>query len=93
MQAKKITHDNVKKTIYYENATLKVYDIPIFYFPRFSHPDPTVDRRSGFLNPFFTNSTKLGTGFGLPYYWNISDDKDLTFTPKIYAKENVFTFK
>ena len=27
--------------------------------------------------------------FGLPYFWAISHDKDLTFTPKIYAKENV----
>ena len=89
LQAKKISHDKIKKTIYYEHATLKVYDIPIFYFPRFFHPDPTVKRQSGFLNPFFTNSTSLGAGFGLPYYWAISHDKDLTFTPKIYAKENV----
>ena len=68
---------------------LKVYDIPIFYFPKFFHPDPTVKRQSGFLSPFFTNSTSVGIGFGLPYYWSISNDKDLTFTPKIYAKENV----
>ena len=89
LQAKKIIHDNIKKTIYYENATLKVYDVPIFYFPRFNHPDPTVKRRSGFLTPFFTNATTTGMGFGLPYYWAISHDKDLTFTPKIYEKENV----
>ena len=89
LQARKIIHDNIKKTIYYEHATLKVYDIPIFYFPRFRHPDPTVKRQSGFLSPFFTNSTSLGAGFGLPYYWAISHDKDLTFTPKMYSKENI----
>ena len=89
LQAKKISHDKIKKTIYYEHATLKVYDIPIFYFPKFFHPDPTVKRQSGFLNPFFTNSTSIGTGFGLPYYWAIANDKDLTFTPKLYTKENV----
>ena len=89
LQAKKIVHDKVKKTIYYDHATLKFYDIPIFYFPKFFHPDPTVKRQSGFLVPFFTNTTNTGTGFGLPYYWNISDDKDLTFTPKIYTKENI----
>ena len=55
LQAKKIKHDQIKKTIYYENAILKVYDIPIFYFPRFYHPDPTVKRQSGFLNPFFSH--------------------------------------
>ena len=68
---------------------MKIYDIPIFYFPRFYHPDPSVKRQSGLLFPFFTNTTSLGTGFGLPYYWAISHDKDLTFTPKIYAKENI----
>ena len=89
LKAKKITHDKVKKTIYYDHATLKLYDIPIFYFPKFFHPDPTVKRQSGFLGPFFTNSTTVGAGFALPYYWAISDNKDLTFSPKIYTKENV----
>ena len=48
---KKNAHDNVKKTIFYEHALIKVYSIPIFYIPRLSHPDPTVERRSGFLPP------------------------------------------
>ena len=89
IKAKKIIHDKTKKTIYYEHATLKVYDIPVFYFPRFFHPDPTVKKQSGFLAPFFTNSTTMGTGFGLPYYWAIKNDRDLTFTPKVYAKDNI----
>ena len=89
LKAHKIKHDKTKKTIYYEHAVLKVYGFPIFYFPRFFHPDPTVKRQSGFLSPFFTDSTTVGTGFGLPYFWAISHDKDLTFTPKIYAKENI----
>ena len=74
LRAKKISHDKIKKTIYYEHATLKFYEIPIFYFPRFFHPDPTVKRQSGFLAPFFTNTSGQGMGFGLPYYWAISHD-------------------
>ena len=89
LKAKKITHSKSKKTIYYEHAVLKVYDLPIFYFPRFFHPDPTVKRKSGFLTPFISDSTSIGSGFGLPYFWAISRDKDLTFTPKMYANENV----
>ena len=89
LKAKKINHDKIKKTIYYEHATLKLYDIPIFYFPKFFHPDPTVKRQSGFLAPFFTNNTTVGPGFALPYYWAIGNNKDLTFSPKIYSKENV----
>ena len=89
LKAKKISHDKIKKTIYYEHAVLKLYDIPIFYFPKFFHPDPTVKRQSGFLAPFITNSTTMGSGFVLPYFWAISNDKDLTFSPKTYTKENV----
>ena len=35
LKAKKITHDKAKKNIYYDHATLKFFDIPIFYFPKF----------------------------------------------------------
>ncbi len=89
LQANKISHDKIKKIIYYKNAILKVYGLPIFYFPRFAHPDPTVKRHTGFLTPIFSNTTNTGLGLGLPYYWKISHDKDLTFTPKTYANENV----
>ena len=89
IKAKKITHDKVKKTIYYKNAILKFYDVPIFYFPRFFHPDPTIKRQSGFLAPFFTNSTTVGTGSAIPYYWMIDKNKDLTFTTKTYTKESL----
>ena len=89
LKAKKITHDQTKKNIYYEHATLKVYDIPIFYFPKFFHPDPTVKRQSGFLFPYYTTSTTVGNGFALPYYWAINNEKDLTFSPKYYANEHM----
>ena len=79
LRAKKIKHNSSKKTVYYNNAVLKIYDFPIFYFPRFSHPDPTVDRRSGFLIPTFANSTNMGVGIDIPYFWNISKDKDVHF--------------
>jgi len=88
VQASEMLHDNNKKTIYYDNAVIKVYDIPIFYFPKLSHPDPTVDRRSGFLPPSYTDTKNLGSGFSLPYYWAINKDKDLTFTNKIFVNEN-----
>ena len=88
LQSKKIKHDLAKKTIYYENVVLKVYDFPIFFSPKFSHPDPTVKRRSGLLAPSLTNSTTLGSGLSTPYFWNISMDKDITFAPKFYLNEN-----
>ena len=88
LQSKKIRHDLAKKTIYYENVVLKVYDFPIFFSPKFSHPDPTVKRRSGLLAPALINGTSLGSGIATPYFWNIATDKDLTVTPKFYLNEN-----
>ncbi len=88
IQSKKMMHDNIKKTIYYENAVVKVYDIPIFYFPRLSHPDPSVDRRSGFLPPTLYNSKNLGSGVSIPYFFNLGVDKNLTITNRLYATEN-----
>jgi len=87
LQSKKIKHDLTKKTIYYDNVVLKIYDFPIFFSPKFSHPDPTVKRRSGLLAPSLSNSTSLGSGFGIPYFWNISKDRDVTLTPKLYLNE------
>ena len=46
-----------KKVINYKNAWLKVYDVPVIYFPKFFHPDPTVNRKSGFLIPTLNSST------------------------------------
>ena len=88
LQSKKIRHDLAKKTIYYDNVVLKIYDFPIFFTPKFSHPDPTVKRRSGILAPALSDSSTMGTGLSVPYFWNISDDRDITFSPKIYLNKN-----
>lgn len=88
IRSKKIEHNSSTKTIYYKNAMLEVYDFPIFYFPYLSHPDPTVKRRSGLLPPTLTDNSNVGIGLGVPYFWSIANDKDLTFTTKLYGQEN-----
>ena len=65
-------HDNKKKTIFYDNAIIKIYNIPIFYFPKLSHPDPSVNRRSGFLPPSLSDTKNLGENITIPYFFNIS---------------------
>ncbi len=88
IQSTEMLHDSKKKTIYYKNALIKIYDIPIFYSPRLSHPDPSVKRRSGFLPPTFQDTKNLGEGLSIPYFWAINKEKDLTFTNKLYASEH-----
>ena len=89
LSAEKITHDNKKKIINYKNVWLKIYDIPVVYFPKFFHPDPTVKRQSGFLMPSFKNSPNGNSYFSLPYYKVLSDNKDITFTPRLFAQDQI----
>tara|TARA_B100001057_G_scaffold483343_1_gene559937 strand:+ start:3165 stop:5480 length:2316 start_codon:yes stop_codon:yes gene_type:complete len=88
LRAKNIKHDNIKKTIYYDNVVIKVYDIPILFLPKLAHPDPTVKRRSGFLIPSYSDTKNLGTSLNIPYFWAINDDKDLTIKNKLFASEH-----
>ena len=88
LQANKMTHDNKKKTIYYDDAVVKIYDIPIFYFPYLSHPDPSVKRRSGLMPPTLSDSKNLGAGVALPYFWAVDVDKNFTITSKLFVDEN-----
>jgi len=87
--AEKVTHKKNEKIIDYKNAWLKIYDKPVLYFPRFFHPDPTVKRQSGFLMPSFQNSNNSGTSIQIPYYKVISEDKDITFSPRLFFDNEI----
>lgn len=81
LKARKITHDAESQNVYYKDAILEVKNIPVFYTPFLSHPDPTVKRRSGFLIPSFGSSSYLD-GFLQPhYFWDLSPHDNLTFSP------------
>lgn len=76
----KIIHDKERKTIEYQDAWLEVLGYPVAYTPYFSHPDPTVKRKSGLLVPSFGGSSDLGFVARVPYYFNISPQQDATVT-------------
>ena len=88
IQASKMLHDSQKKTIYYDNAVVKIFDLPIFYLPKLSHPDPSVKRRSGFLVPSISDSKNLGYGLSIPYFFDINKDKNFTFSNQFFVDEN-----
>jgi len=90
IKAEKITHDKIKKDMIYKNAILKIYDVPVLYFPKFFHPDPSVERRSGFLQPQFNNSETLGSSLFIPYFKTLGSDKDLTIKPTFFEKLTKF---
>ena len=88
LKSKEIKHDKINKSINYNNSWLQIYDVPIFYFPKFFHPDPTVKRQSGFLTPSLLTSSTSGGSINVPYYKVISENKDITFTPRIYFNDD-----
>ena len=87
IQATKMKHNKTQKTIYYDNAVIKVYDIPVFYLPKLSHPDPSVNRRSGFLPPTLLSTKNLGSGLKIPYFFALDKDKDFTLTTNAFDSE------
>lgn len=90
LKGRQVVHDEAKKDIHYRDATLEVAGVPVFYAPYFSHPDPSVRNRSGFLTPTVGYSENLGAIFGTPYYGIIDDSSDVTVEPRLYSKEALF---
>jgi len=88
LSSEEVNHDKKNKQINYKKSWLKLYDFPILYFPRFFHPDPTVKRQSGFLIPKFTNSNTIGSSFSIPYFNAVSENKDITFTPRLFSNKS-----
>ena len=89
IKSKKITHNKNNQTIYYDKSILQLYDIPVFYFPKFFHPDPSVKRKSGFLTPSTTSSSSLGSSITIPYFNAIAENKDNTLSPRIFFNNDI----
>jgi LPS-assembly protein len=85
----RIIHDQTDKMLYFENAQLEFFGVPMAYLPYFSTPDPTVKRKTGFLMPYITSTTTFGVGVETPFYWAIAPDYDATFSPRITSRQGV----
>ncbi len=89
IRARRVVHDQKERTLTYYDAVLEVLGVPVAYTPYFQNPDPTVDRRSGFLAPGFGANTELGLTLETPYYFDIAPNRDLTLTPLFSTKQGL----
>ncbi len=80
VRATRMVHDTESRDIVYRDAVLDMFGVPVLYTPYLSHPDPTVDRRTGFLTPLFGVSDDLGPFAFVPYYIDIAPEQDATIT-------------
>jgi LPS-assembly protein len=67
------------------NVRVELKGIPILYAPLITFPVGDA-RKSGFLFPSFGNSDKSGLELGVPYYFNLAPNYDLTLTPFLLSR-------
>ena len=88
LEASEIELDYEKEEGSAKTPKLRFFDVPILAFPFASFPLENR-RRSGILTPYYAHTTNRGFEFGLPYYWNIAPERDLTVTPVYMAKRGI----
>jgi LPS-assembly protein len=89
VKAQRIIHKNSEQLIYFEDARLEFFGLPVGYIPYFSAPDPTVRRKSGILSPRYGRSTALGYNFSLPIYFALAPNYDVLWTPTAYSRQGL----
>ncbi|WP_246054822.1 LPS-assembly protein LptD [Paracoccus gahaiensis] len=84
IRARSITHDAQTRLITFDRPQLRAFGVPLAYAPfTVTAPDPTVERRSGFLRPQIRTTSGLGFGLKLPYFQTLGDQADVTVTPYV----------
>jgi LPS-assembly protein len=89
IKSAKIIHKQKEKTVYYEDARLEMLGVPVAWVPFFQHPDPSETHKTGFLMPRVINSSKLGLGVQVPFFWAPTSDWDATLAPVALSRQGV----
>jgi LPS-assembly protein len=83
IRARRANQNEANETINYNDVVFEVKGVPVLYVPYFQHPDPSVGRRSGFLQPKPGQSSRFGYFLEQPYLYVIDKSSDVTITPLI----------
>ncbi len=88
LQASELELDYQNDEGHAKSPRLRFFDVPILGFPFASFPLENR-RRSGILTPYYSQTTNRGFEFGVPYYWNIAPERDMTITPVNMTKRGL----
>ena len=88
IRAREVVHDATAQQIYFTDANLRFYGVPVLYVPILRVPDPGLKRATGFLLPKLRSTTALGTGLQMPYFITLGKSRDLTLTPYLTDRGN-----
>jgi len=85
IQGQKIDIDTSTNEGHATHAVLRFLGVPILAAPSFTFP-VTSERKSGWLPPTADFSNSSGLSVGVPYYWNLRPNVDMTLTPEIITR-------
>lgn len=85
--AKRVDMDRAENTLTARNIRLYAGDVPVFGFPWWQQP-LMPKRKSGLLRPVFLIGGN-GLETELPYYWNISKNRDATLALRSVTQRGV----
>lgn len=88
LESSNVHLDHVNNVGVARDVKIRLAGVPVFYTPYLSFP-LSDERKSGFLTPSFGHSDETGVDIQTPYYWNISPDKDATFTPRLMSERGL----
>ncbi|MEX0697939.1 MAG: LptA/OstA family protein, partial [Dongiaceae bacterium] len=91
VKAKKIVVDHREQMVYFTDAQLEFFGLPIAWLPYFAVPDPSVKRKSGWLSPGAGYEQRVGVFVSTPYYWAPAPNFDVTFTPTVFSRQGLLT--
>jgi LPS-assembly protein len=89
VKAARIIHNQTERMVYFEDARLEFFGVPVGYFPYLATPDPTVKRKTGVLMPVFSTSTVYGFALETPYYFALAPNYDMTISPRFTTSQGV----
>ena len=70
------------------NVSLRFQGVPFLYAPRLTFPLGDA-RKTGFLAPEIGSAARSGNEIRAPYYWNIAENYDATFSPRLLTERGI----
>lgn len=89
VKATKIVINHQEQMVYFTDARIEFFGLPVAYLPYFAVPDPTVTRKTGWLVPSIGYASRVGASLSTPYYWALAPNYDVTFTPTAYSRQGL----
>lgn len=83
VHAREIVLNKTRQRTEYTDAHFSVLGMPVAYLPYFYVP---TTRASGIVSPDVGMNAQLGAYLGVPYFWAISPEHDITWTPYITTR-------